>query len=89
VWVSFQNGEQIEQLEDQKHQGKVTARYSFKGGQIVGQEPVADGEPPRPSAPFVAVEEELRSMAGYGLPFTTERRAANATSGMVLGPEVK
>jgi hypothetical protein len=64
VWVRFQNGAQVEQLEDQKYQGKVTARYIFKDGQVVGQEQVADGEPPRPSAPFSTVEEELRSMAG-------------------------
>jgi leucyl-tRNA synthetase len=62
--VRFQNGVQVEQLEDQKFQGKVTARYSFKDGQVVDQEQVTDGEPPRSSAPFGRVEEELRNMAG-------------------------
>jgi hypothetical protein len=78
VWVSFQNGEPAEQLEDQNYQGKVTARYVFKDRQVVSQDQVAEGEPPRVSAPFVAVEEERRSMAGYDSSPTSNRSTASA-----------
>jgi hypothetical protein len=65
VWVNFQNGERTEQLEDQTYRGKISARYVFKNGQVVAQEQVADADPPSVASPFVAVEEELRSVAGY------------------------
>jgi hypothetical protein len=65
VWVNFRNGERVEQLEDQSYQGKITARYAFQGGQVIQQEQVSSGDPPRASAPFAAVEEELQTMAGY------------------------
>ena len=63
AWMSgyFQNGERIEQLEDHNYQGKITARYIFKGGQIVGQETLEQNlDPPRVSKPFRTIEEEAQ-----------------------------
>jgi hypothetical protein len=62
VWVNFQNGERVEQLEDQKFSGKISARYLFKGDQLISQE-AADADPPSRSAAFLAVAEEARGMA--------------------------
>jgi len=86
VWVNFQNGEQVEQLEDQDFRGKITARYVFKGGQVVGQEQVADGAPPSAAATFGAVEDEVRSMATYG---TVPSGTVTARTGMAPGGEIK
>jgi len=63
VGVTFVNGERVEQLEDQKGQGKISARYVVKGGQVGAQEAGADGEPPRAAPGFGAVEEEYQAMA--------------------------
>ena len=73
VWVNFQNGERHEQLEDQTYRGKINARYAFQNGQVVTQEQVADADPPSIPPPFMAVEEELRSVAG-----DVASRSANA-----------
>src|SRR5262249_21748333 len=67
VWGRFENNEPVEQLEDQNFRGKISARYLFKGGQVVGQEQVADMEPPSVTFPFVAVEEEFRNRESYEL----------------------
>jgi hypothetical protein len=87
VWVNFQNGERIEQLEDQTYQGKITARYIFKGGQIIGQETLDNLEPPRVSKPFTTVAEELKS----ALDATTaiQSPASNAVSGLVLERQIQ
>jgi hypothetical protein len=65
VWIRFENNERVEQLEDQNFRGKISARYLFKGGQVVGQEQISDGEPPSVALPFAAVEEEFKNMASY------------------------
>ena len=75
VWVKFENNERVEQLEDQNFRGKVSARYMFKGGELVGQEQIADGDPPSTALPFIAVEEELRSMASYEFSRPVEPKA--------------
>ena len=62
VWATFQNGELVEQLEDQKFTGRISARYLFKSGQVTGQEQVADADPPSRAAAFTAIDDELRSM---------------------------
>lgn len=64
VWVRFENGEMVEQLEDQKLIGKISARYLFKDGQVVGQEQLADIDPPSAATPFGSVETELRAVLG-------------------------
>ena len=71
VWVNFQNGERVEQLEDQSYQGKITGRYLFKDGQVVGQEQVANAEPPSVASPFAitilrANSGPLRPAIGFG-----------------------
>jgi hypothetical protein len=67
--VRFQQGERAEQLEDQSYQGKVTARYVFKGGEVVQQEQLDQLEPPRRSDPFANVEQALQNIAS--LPVTS------------------
>ena len=57
---------QVEQLEDQKYQGKITARYVFKGDQVINQEQVANGEPPRASAPFARSKRNVAKYGGHG-----------------------
>jgi hypothetical protein len=89
VWQKFENSEPVEQLEDQKFLGKINARYLFKGGELVGQEQVQDGDPPSVAAAFVSVEEELRSMASYGLSTATDIRAVANKAGMESASEIK
>ena len=81
VWVRFENNERVEQLEDQNFRGKISARYLFKGGQVVCQEQVADGEPPSVTFPFVAVEEEFRNMASYEPSKPADTRAVASKAG--------
>ena len=73
--MNFRNGEKTEQLEDQHYRGKISARYLFKGDQVIGQEQVADADPPSIAAPFTAVEEELKSIASYGSTTSAEDQA--------------
>ena len=89
VWVKFENNERVEQLEDQNFRGKISARYVFKAGQIVGQEQVADAEPPSVAFPFVAVEEEFRNMASYESSKPADARAIAAKVGMEPRSETK
>ena len=68
VWVRFENGERAEQFEDQKYQGKVTARYVLKNGAVAQQEQLDNAEPPRLSEPFGAVERALPRHGRAGEP---------------------
>jgi hypothetical protein len=86
--VNFHNGERIEQLEDQNYQGKVTARYVFKDGEVVRQEQVESAEPPRPSEPFADVEREFQNVVG-SRPADPETRALSIRSGLESGTEIK
>jgi hypothetical protein len=88
VWVKFENGQKIEQLEDQSFSGKLTARYVFKGGQLAGQEQLANVDPPDSASPFTAVEEELRKMAAYG-GSPVEGEASAAARGLLSGAEIQ
>jgi hypothetical protein len=90
VWVRFQDGERVEQLEDQKIIGKISARYLFKGEQLIGQEEVPDSDPPADSAPFVAVAEEVRNMAAPQVPPGAATNEKGIVSqGLVSGGEIK
>jgi len=66
--VKFENGERVEQLEDQNSRGTVSARYTFKNGQLTGQEQVADAPPPVSSAPFVSVETAIQTATESAVP---------------------
>ena len=87
--MNFQNGERIEQLEDQKYEGRVTARYVFKDGQVVNQEQLENVEPPRASSTFASVEEELRSIARDGASVVVGKPAETTFSGLESGAEIK
>jgi len=89
VWVNFQNGERVEQLEDQEFRGKITARYIFKSGQVTGQEPVAHGEPPIAAAPFGLVDEELRNLASFTPSTADASRVLTGQAGLSSGGEIK
>ena len=89
VWVKFENNERVEQLEDQNFRGKISARYLFKAGQVVGQEQVADAEPPSVAFPFVAVEEEFKNMASYESSKPADTRAVAAKAGMESKSDTK
>src|SRR5262249_54131814 len=81
VWGRVENNERVEKIEDQKFRGKSSAPHLFKGGQVVGQEKVADGEPQSVTFPFVAVEEEFRNMASYEPSKPADTRAVAAKAG--------
>jgi hypothetical protein len=87
VWVNFQNGERTEQLEDQNYQGKITARYIFKGGQVIAQETLESVEPPRVSKPFNTIEEELKSALDAAT--ALQSPASKTVSGLVLDRQIK
>jgi hypothetical protein len=82
-------GERVEQLEDQNYRGKISARYLFKAGQVVGQEQVADGEPPSVVSPFVSVEEQFKSMASNVLFASGDNRALAGKKGIGSATEIK
>jgi hypothetical protein len=87
VWVNFQNGERVEQLEDQSFSGKVSARYRFKDGQIVDQEQLKNAEPPRLSPAFVVVEEILRTIDPASTSAAAGTPPAASLSGLESGAE--
>jgi hypothetical protein len=78
----------VEQLEDQKYQGKITARYVFKGDQVISQEQLENAEPPRVSAPFTRVEDERRNIT-EGAAMVGAQPATAAILGLESGPEIK
>ncbi len=89
VWINFQNGEKIEQLEDQGLTGKITARYTFKSGQVVAQEQLANVEPPPGTRPFAAVEDEVIKMAGVVNPRPEQHNTAAAQPQLSSGAQVQ
>ncbi|HXF76880.1 MAG TPA: hypothetical protein VNN13_12355, partial [Methylomirabilota bacterium] len=76
-------------LEDQNYQGVVTARYWFKGDQVVGQEQLANVAPPRVSEPFTGIDERLKNIRGHELSVLAEKRIVSAVSGMESGHKMK
>jgi hypothetical protein len=89
VWVRFRDGKRAEQLEDQKYEGKVTARYVFNGGELVSQEQLENAEPPRRSEPFTEVELELKKAVSSDSAEASQTRATRVGYGLESGSEIK
>jgi hypothetical protein len=56
---------------------------------VVAQEQVADADPPSVAMPFVAVEEEFKSMASYESSKPVDTRAMAAKMGMESNSDTK
>jgi hypothetical protein len=62
VWAFYKDGKLVRQDEDLNFNGRISARYYFKDGNVIKEEKVADEEPWAPSELFSSVQEELNRM---------------------------